>query len=84
MSRALSHYSWACWRHSNFMETQLNYDEAVARERDAWHDLHSHPPGTPERERAWEAWSQAIVQTNHAWRKLSARRAIGVQHHAGA
>ena len=50
------------------------YAESVDREREAWHALHSHAPGTPERARAWDAWSEAIVRTNRAWRKLSASR----------
>ena len=52
------------------------YDESVRLEREAWQALHSHPPGTPERESAWDAWSRSIVRTNHAWRKLSASRII--------
>jgi hypothetical protein len=50
------------------------YAQSVEREREAWHALHSHPPGTPERALAWDAWSEAIVHTNRAWRKLSASR----------
>ena len=50
------------------------YSASVDREREAWQALHEHPPGTPGRARAWETWSQAIMHTNHAWRKLSASR----------
>ena len=60
------------------------YDESVRLERDAWQALHSHPPGTPGRELAWDAWSQAIVRTNHAWRKLSASRIIRPGHRPAA
>ena len=69
------------------------YSESVERERDAWQALQAHPPGTPERARAWDAWTEAIVQTNHAWRRLNvlrfgdpSRRAAAVQgdRHAGA
>lgn len=69
------------------------YDESVRLEREAWHALHSHAPGSPERERAWDAWSRSIVRTNHAWRKLTASRILGTglralpatpQHHANA
>ena len=69
------------------------YDESVRLEREAWHALHSHPPGTPERGRAWDEWSQAIVRTNRAWRKLSSSRVLAPglrplpaspQHHANA
>jgi hypothetical protein len=98
MDAALAHHSWASSRHSNFMETQHDnrelahaYDESVRKEREAWHALHAHPPGTAGRERAWQAWSQAIVRTNHAWRKLSASRitrpgfrAAAPQRHANA
>ena len=52
----------------------LVYAESVDREREAWHALHSHAPGTPERALAWHAWSEAIVRTNRAWRQLSASR----------
>jgi hypothetical protein len=50
------------------------YSESVERERDAWKELHSHAPGSPERINAWKAWSEAISRTNDAWRRLSARR----------
>ena len=74
------------------METQHDnrdlarlYDESVRQEREAWQALHSHPPGTPEREHAWDAWSQAIVRTNRAWRQFSASRiARPGQRHANA
>jgi hypothetical protein len=55
-------------------ELSRQYDETVERERAAWHELHSHPPGSDERARAWNAWSDAIMRTNHAWRRLSASR----------
>jgi hypothetical protein len=51
-----------------------HYDESVERERSAWHELHSHAPGSDERARAWNAWSDAIMRTNQAWRRLSASR----------
>ena len=50
------------------------YSASVERERDAWQALHAHAPGTPGRAKAWEAWSEAIMQTNRAWRALSASR----------
>lgn len=50
------------------------YAESVDREREAWAALHSLAPGTPQRASAWDAWSQAIMRTNQAWRKLSAAR----------
>jgi hypothetical protein len=50
------------------------YDESVELERAAWHELHSHPPGSAGRDRAWSAWSDAIMRTNRAWRRLSAIR----------
>ncbi|MEJ6022292.1 hypothetical protein [Ramlibacter sp. PS4R-6] len=50
------------------------YTESVDRERHAWQELHSHAPGSPERIRAWKAWSEAISRTNDAWRRLNARR----------
>ncbi|HUR90143.1 MAG TPA: hypothetical protein VMZ74_13725 [Ramlibacter sp.] len=59
------------------------YDESVKRERAAWQALQSQPPGSPERELAWEAWSQAIVRTNLAWRHYTASR-VSVQRYAGA
>ncbi len=59
------------------------YDESVRHERDARQALQSLPPGSPERRRAWDAWSQAIVRTNRAWRQLSASRAA-MQSHANA
>lgn len=82
------------------METQHDnkdfarqYDESVRQEREARQALHSHPPGTPERERAWDAWSQAIAHTNKAWRRFSASRIThpgqrplpaNAHHHANA
>lgn len=53
------------------------YAESVDRERDAWKELHSYDPGTPERIGAWKSWSEAISRTNDAWRRLSARRFSG-------
>jgi hypothetical protein len=50
------------------------YAESVELEKSAWQELHSHPPGSPERMSAWRAWSEAISRTNDAWRRLSARR----------
>ena len=60
------------------------YADSVDREREAWHALHSHPPGTPERARAWHAWSEAIARTNRAWRKLSASRIGQALHRPSA
>ena len=69
------------------------YEDCVAREREAWQTLQSFSPGSAERHAAWQAWSDSIVQTNAAWRRLSASRLarprIGVpandpQHHARA
>jgi hypothetical protein len=59
-----------------FDDTDLaaQYTESVACEKEAWQALQAHQPGTPERARAWEAWSAAIMQTNQAWRRLNARR----------
>ena len=59
------------------------YDESVRYERDARRALQSLPPGSPERRRAWDAWSQAIVRTNRAWRQLSASR-VATKSHANA
>ena len=50
------------------------YEQSVDLERDAWRELHSYAPGTPERIHAWKAWSEAISRTNDAWRRLNARR----------
>jgi len=61
-------------QHHNDRELAALYTESVEREREAWQALQARPPGTPERARAWEAWSAAIMQTNEAWRRLSARR----------
>ncbi len=68
------------------------YEDSVQREREAWITLQSHPPGSIGRARAWEEWSQAIMFTNHAWRRLSAVRlahpapqgTAAQQHHARA
>lgn len=51
------------------------YARSVEQEREAWRAMHSLPPGTPQRARAWDAWSEAIGRTNRAWRQVSARRA---------
>ena len=51
------------------------YSGSVDHERTAWELLQSHPPGSIGRARAWEAWSQSIMLTNQAWRRLSAARA---------
>jgi len=59
------------------------YAESVRHEREARQALQSLPPGSPERRHAWDAWSQAIVRTNRAWRQLSAGR-VAVQSHADA
>ena len=59
------------------------YDESVKYEREARQALQSLPPGSPERARAWQDWSKAIVSTNHAWRRLSASRAA-LPGHASA
>lgn len=56
------------------------YDESVKHEREARQALQSLPPGSPDRARAWQDWSQAIVSTNHAWRRLSASRAASPGH----
>ena len=60
------------------------YAASVDREREAWQALHAQAPGTPGRAKAWEAWSEAISRTNHAWRELSAGRVGGLAHHRGA
>jgi len=64
-------------------DLESSYAESVDRERAAWQALHSHPPGSPERARAWDAWSEAIMRTNRAWRKLNASR-IGHPAHLSA
>jgi hypothetical protein len=83
MSRALSQYSWACTRHSHFMETTTvldtdglaaAYAASVEHEREAWQALHALPPGSPQRSAAWDEWSAAIVATNRAWRRLNTSR----------
>ena len=33
------------------------YTQSVEREREAWQALQACAPGSPERARAWEAWS---------------------------
>jgi hypothetical protein len=58
------------------------YAEFVEREREAWQTLQSFPPGSIGRARAWEAWSHAIMLTNHAWRQVSADRAVRPHAHA--
>ena len=56
------------------------YDESVRKEREARQALQALPPGSPDRARAWQAWSQAIVKTNQAWRQLSASRVAPPRH----
>jgi hypothetical protein len=56
------------------------YDESVKHERRARQVLQSLPPGSPDRPRAWQDWSQAIVRTNRAWRQLSASRVTQPGH----
>jgi hypothetical protein len=51
-----------------------DYARAVEQERQAWQSLQAQAPGSDERIRAWRSWSEAIVQTNNAWRRLNARR----------
>ena len=58
------------------------YADSVEREREAWQALQSFPPGSIGRTRAWQAWSHAIMLTNHAWRQLSADRAAKPHVHA--
>jgi hypothetical protein len=55
-------------------ELTTAYTASVERERVAWQALQSHAPGSVERAKAWDAWSEAIMRTNDAWRKLNARR----------
>lgn len=50
-----------------------HYAEAVELERMAWQELHAHEPGSPARAEAWATWTQAISNTNRAWRELSSR-----------
>lgn len=47
------------------------YDAAVEFEREAWQALQAHEPGSTARAEAWSAWSQAISNTNRAWRELN-------------
>lgn len=65
-------------------EAEAVYTESVEREREAWQTLQSFPPGSIGRARAWEAWSHAIMLTNHAWRQLSADRAVNPRARADA
>lgn len=51
------------------------YDHAVEFEREAWQALHAHEPGSAARAEAWATWSQAISDTNRAWRELNSRSA---------
>lgn len=79
-------------RHND--ELNAAYAESVEQERAAWEALQAELPATPGRARAWETWSEAIVRTNHAWRRLSAGRLAGrapvtvgpkaAQQHAGS
>src|SRR5687768_12912060 len=50
-----------------------HYADAVEFERMAWQELHAHEPGSPARAEAWATWTQAISDTNRAWRELSSR-----------
>lgn len=52
-----------------------DYTEAVRRERAAWQDLQNCAPGSDARPAAWSAWTDAIAETNRAWRKLNASKA---------
>jgi hypothetical protein len=58
------------------------YADFIQRESEAWQALRSFPPGSIGRARAWEDWSRAISLTNHAWRRLSAGRALRPHAHA--
>ena len=46
------------------------YTSSIERERVARQAMESLPPGSLERARAWQTWSEAIVCTNRAWRSL--------------
>jgi ferric-dicitrate binding protein FerR (iron transport regulator) len=56
-------------------ELDAQYTSAVDDERAAWHHLQAQPPGSPCRAEAWTRWSEAISNTNAAWRRLN-----GAQH----
>ena len=60
------------------------YELAIELERDAWHALRTHEPGSEARERAWNEWTRAIGRTNRAWRALSTRRLAAVGARPGA
>ena len=47
------------------------YATSVEREREARQRMEAYPPGSLERAQACREWSDAIVRTNHAWRRLS-------------
>jgi len=49
------------------------YESAVERESAAWQALQIHKPGSPARAEAWIAWTQAISQTNAAWREMNGK-----------
>ncbi|MGZ5785234.1 MAG: hypothetical protein ACXWJM_04890 [Ramlibacter sp.] len=52
-------------------ELDTEYAHAVEDERAAWHDLQAQLPGSARRAQAWARWSEAISQTNAAWRRLN-------------
>jgi hypothetical protein len=64
------------------------YTTAVELESQAFRELQAHGPGTEERARAWRAWSEAIVRTNRAWRRMNgphaSRGGQPIQRHADA
>ncbi|AMO24137.1 hypothetical protein [Ramlibacter tataouinensis] len=47
------------------------YANSIERERAARQQMESYPPGSRERAQACQAWAEAIVRTNRAWRCLS-------------
>ena len=51
------------------------YDRAIERESSAWQALQLHKPGSAGRAEAWLTWTQAISQTNAAWRQLNRKGA---------
>ena len=55
-------------------DLNVEYERCVDQEREAWSAMHSCLPGSPQREQAWTAWSEAISRTNRAWRRLHASR----------
>ena len=52
-------------------DLDARYTTAVEDERAAWHHLQAQPPGSAARAAAWTRWSEAISNTNAAWRRLS-------------